>query len=236
LALKQLYPKSSSMEVSFSCKIHTSIQCHPLPVEVRNIQEEALWQIHSGCYRKLYSAHNLTFCSLCAMNERGIRSKLRLSSFTGDLSCDSCPKGSVVKVNMLGVILNICNTSYYMCPCCTKVQVWRGDGMDLCNYLQSIDDYSERMRLRIDMYRSEGPCNCYHFLGKDNNNCPVDQSFLGTKTLIQTKPPSDDSDLPRCMVCDAKNTKKPFMVLPDVHRKILVRYEPFISIVYFYLC
>lgn len=148
---------------------------------------------------------------------------MRLSSVTGVLSCDSCPKGSVVKVNMLGVILNICNTSYYMCPCCTKVQVWRGDGMDLCNSLQSINDYTERMKLRIDMYKSEGPCNCSSDILNLNHKSFSDLIISSNSSMIQTRPPLDDGDLPRCMICDAKNTKKPFMVLPDVHKKILVR-------------
>jgi hypothetical protein len=37
--------------------------------------------------------------------------------FTGQLSCTHCPVGgTVVTVNMVGSILKICSTYYYMCP------------------------------------------------------------------------------------------------------------------------
>lgn len=223
LSLKQLYPQSSPSQISFACKVHSSIQCHPLPSAVRRMQGEALWQMHSSCYRKHYSAHNITFCLLCAMNERGVRNKMRMSITTGETSCDSCPKGTVVTVNMLGVILKICNTSYYMCPCCTKIQVWRGDGLDLCNILQTLDREDDRANLRATLYRSEGPCAC-DIIGGGSSSSDYSSNSVGVVDCgIQTRPASYDGELPRCMVCNAKNSRKPFTVLPDLRRKIMVR-------------
>ena len=32
---------------------------------------------------------------------------------------------------MLGTLLKVCGTYFYMCPCCTGIRVWLGDGSDL---------------------------------------------------------------------------------------------------------
>jgi hypothetical protein len=51
---------------------------------------------------------------------------------TGVLTCTSCKApGTVAKVNMLGRILRIIDTSYYMCPWCLQINAWRGDCTDL---------------------------------------------------------------------------------------------------------
>ena len=57
-------------------------------------------------------------------------------------------------VNMLGIFLVVCNTSYYMCPCCTKIVVWRGDGMDLLPQMCSMAA-DEQARIRVSGYCAE---------------------------------------------------------------------------------
>lgn len=125
LVLRSLFPSASQEDVSFCSKMQSCVSCHPLPLQVQALQRESLWELHSSCYKRIYSAHHLTFCLLCSINERGVRCKARMCCTTGEMRCDSCPPGTIISVNMLGVFLKICNTSYYMCPCCTKIQVWR---------------------------------------------------------------------------------------------------------------
>lgn len=67
-ACSRVYPSRPEKEVSIACKIQTCISCLPLPSRLKEIQYEALEHLHGGCFRKLYSAHNLTLCILCAIN------------------------------------------------------------------------------------------------------------------------------------------------------------------------
>ena len=67
-ACGKIYKTRPENEVSVACKIQTHIRCLPLPERLRDIQAEALEHLHGGCFRKLYSAHNLTLCILCAIN------------------------------------------------------------------------------------------------------------------------------------------------------------------------
>lgn len=153
-----------------------------------------------------------------------MRSKTRMCSITGEISCDSCPPGTVISINMLGIILKICSTSYYMCPCCTKIQVWRGDGMDLHPNMQ-VQTPDERHAQRLAAYDPEGPCKCRSSTILQTSS-RTNEIHVSTESGISTISPSSQTaaHAQSCMVCGAKNTSgKVSMVLPDVHRKILVR-------------
>lgn len=118
-----------------------------------------------------------------------------MDSFTGDLTCDSCPPGTVVTINMVGVFLKVCSTSYYTCPGCTRMRVWWGDGHDIP---PSPDGSSV--------------CGCAgESLATHHHHHHRQQ-----QQMQQIVPP-------RCMVCNAKNTGRPFMTLPDLRGRAIVR-------------
>lgn len=62
---------------------------------------------------------------------QGFNSKLRICCLTNKVSCITCPPDTVVSINMVGILLKICSTYYYLCPCCMAMRVWSADGMDL---------------------------------------------------------------------------------------------------------
>lgn len=216
-AAKILYPAAPPDEISFACKLQKCISCHPLPLQVCSLQQEALVQLHSSCYRRFYAAHNLHFCTMCAMNGRGLRSKLRMCITTGSLQCDACPPGTVLSVNMLGCILKVCNTSYYICPCCTKLQVWRGDGTDLLPVLSTMIQ-QERDEIRyLAKYSTKLP-NVFRLnVFRRLKNYTAEEACCFCSDRVHPPPQ------PRCMVCSARNTGKPLTTLPDLASHTMVR-------------
>lgn len=113
--------------------LHSNLKVFQLPECVVAHQLESLDRLHSHCSKTLLAAQQLSFCTVCAINGRGTattsgssmsggigqsfsHSKLRMCCQTGELSCISCPVGTVVTVNLTGVLLKICATYYFMCP------------------------------------------------------------------------------------------------------------------------
>lgn len=71
-------------------------------------------------------------CIVCSVNTKKPCPPMRMCTETEKMFCTICKiPDTVVKVNMLGRILRICNMSCYMCPMCLQFNEWRGDGTDL---------------------------------------------------------------------------------------------------------
>ena len=132
LGLHCMHPERTGDEVFFAGTLQKNVSVHPLPLQVRREQVAALWQMLGGCFRSMENRCYFSFCVLCALNGRLCKTKMRMCSVTRQLSCTTCPAGTVVRVKMLGVCLKICSTNYYMCPCCARICVWHADGYDLC--------------------------------------------------------------------------------------------------------
>lgn len=114
-----------------SCKtIHEAFSIHPLPEVVMISQYESLDAMHGACEARKRSACRMSFCLVCAINGKGFQNKLRMCSVTGELSCISCRPGTVVTVGLLGTMMRIAGSYFYMCPCCTGLRVFTGDGSD----------------------------------------------------------------------------------------------------------
>jgi hypothetical protein len=56
---------------------------------------------------------------------------MRMCGLTGKLTCDECRTESILKIDMLGIVLRICNSSVFMCPICSQLSIWKGNGCDL---------------------------------------------------------------------------------------------------------
>jgi hypothetical protein len=54
-----------------------------------------------------------------------------MCGLTGTLICDECDGESILKIDMLGIILRLCNSSVFMCPTCCQLALWKGIGNDL---------------------------------------------------------------------------------------------------------
>jgi hypothetical protein len=207
-----------------SCKaVQQAISVHPLPKCVTWMQVESIRKLHSACTRRMSAAHTLCFCVVCAVNGKGFQCKLRMCCVTGKLSCITCPPGTVVEVNMLGVLLKVSTSSFYMCPCCTGIRVWVGDGSDM----------------------HAAQCTCWKFGGL--RSCMIAQANLRTVAHAALRGSAsalcvdgcgvDKRDMeivhfgalrsrsiaPCCLVCRSKTlcTRASGMMLPDPEKRVM---------------
>lgn len=136
LTLRCLNPSATNSEIVFASKVQKNITVQPLPARVAQRQRESLWRLYSSCFVTMRKKEFFCFCVLCGLNGRLSKTKMRLCSETGDLSCTTCPPGSIVSVRMPGVVLRLTNMNLYMCPECTNICTWSADGNDLCPVAQ----------------------------------------------------------------------------------------------------
>ena len=134
-----------------------------------------------------------------------------LENFSYRCLQNKCCAGTVVTVNMLGKLLRVRGTYFYMCPCCTGIRVWLGDGSDL----------------------NEHECICWQFgsvrsavLARYNQNILTKSSrsadvVVSSCSMAYCGP---TYSAPCCMVCKTKNLcNRGSMILPDVQRKVMRR-------------
>lgn len=112
--------------------VHSNLRVFALPECVAVQQLESMDRMHGSCSAKLQACQRITFCSVCAINGKGFASKMRICCLTKQMSCITCPPGTVVTVNMLGVLLKVCSIYFYLCPYCISLRVWTADCNDLC--------------------------------------------------------------------------------------------------------
>lgn len=222
-SLRTLHPNRPQGDYTFAQKLQRNIKVSPLPESVYRMQLEALMDLHSACFRKMAMVHNYHFCVLCALNDRASKTKLRMCSVTGDLLCTTCPPGTVVSVNMLGVLLTVCSSSYYMCPCCTALCSWKGDGSDLCTplFMQSDTLAVRRAIVASDSHfqQQQPPCSCLL--------PPTSEAALAR--ILETKQFDHEGQarvshktMGNCVMCESKHVGKSLVVVPDLKRRVMV--------------
>lgn len=110
--------------------IQRHLTVRALPLQVLYMQREAVGRLYGSCSSRVYAACNVRLCIFCALSGKGVRTPMRICVETRALRCTTCPNGSIVTINMLGVMLRICNSSYSLCPHCASMRIWEGDGRD----------------------------------------------------------------------------------------------------------
>jgi hypothetical protein len=128
--LKLLHPTENVAVLECALHVHRHISLFAIPAHITRQQEESIHEKYSSCFMRVYQATHTHLCMVCALNGKGINTPLRQCSITGQLTCVVCKPGTVMTINMLGVILHICSMSYYLCPECVKIKSWEGDGND----------------------------------------------------------------------------------------------------------
>ncbi len=111
-------------------------------------------------------------------------------------------------INMLGVLISLNGCSFYMCPCCTGIRIWAGDGSDF--------DMNE--------------CPCWKFGGtrsaaiasfNSRAAASVDLSFSSTYLCMN---PVHVTESMLCLVCRSKNIcPRARMILPECERRCMRR-------------
>lgn len=123
-------PESLSLLLRSASFLHQNFSVHLLPDVVWQRQQESLSCMHGMCTARARAASRMSFCVVCAIAGKGFQGKLRMCTATGTLMCTTCAPGTVVTISMTGVLIRLNGTSFFMCPCCTGIRVWVGDGSD----------------------------------------------------------------------------------------------------------
>jgi hypothetical protein len=104
---------------------------YALPESIGKQQQETLEKKFGYCVYVTNATRYLRICSTCVVNGRGVKNKMRMCGLTGKLTCDECGTESILKIDMLGVMLRLCNINLFMCPTCCQMCIWKGTGYDL---------------------------------------------------------------------------------------------------------
>lgn len=116
----------------------------------------------------------------------------------------------MVTVNLLGTMIRLNGVPFYMCPCCTGLRIWMGDGSDL--------DRNE--------------CPCWQFGGARsaamasyNAECAASLGLQHSSLYLSHFPAvSSAASTLLCVVCSSKNTcPRARMVIPHVRNKCMRR-------------
>lgn len=107
---------------------------------------------------------------------------------------ETIPAGTILSVDMMGILLVVCNTSYYLCPCCLKLCIWNADGYDLCPMMLAGGG-----RAPFDSGDADDPCSCY----------------------VPAVPQAGHAH-PRCVVCAGRHIGRHVVTVPDHSRKAVV--------------
>ena len=109
---------------------------------------------------------------------------------------------------MLGSLICLNGCSFYMCPCCTGVRIWAGDGSDF--------DMNE--------------CPCWKFGGSRsasiasfNSNAAANVGLSFSSTYLCTNPVHVSESM-LCLVCRSKNIcPRARLILPECDRRCMRR-------------
>jgi hypothetical protein len=114
-----------------------------------------------------------------------------------------------VKVDLIGTLIRLCGCMYYLCPCCTGIRIWMGDGSDF--------DYKE--------------CPCWRFGGgrsavisEFNSQVSHATGLSRTSSYLCRFPGSRDAAAVSCLVCGAKSIfARARMILPQAECRTMRR-------------
>ena len=111
--------------------IQARIKVWSLPKNLIHLQVKAIED--DVLYRGPISMTCLHYhvCMVCSSHGSNSATRMR-SQGSSAVVCDTCKKSdAVVSIFMPGRMVSVFGKFVYLCPCCTTVNVWRGDGTDL---------------------------------------------------------------------------------------------------------
>ena len=110
--------------------LHSLVHTHPLPGNIRALQQAAVDALRQRCQRQARLHHTKHLCLLC--ERRGRRGAPRLCSRTFRVVCQTCDDNpdSILAIDMVGRIVTVQGRHYVFAPCCATVQEYTGGGRD----------------------------------------------------------------------------------------------------------
>lgn len=230
--LQQIHPGLTAAQCSLLSTIQSRLCCYRLPDNIRETQMQMLRSRFSACAVTCANVHHLTFCILCAINGKQFSSKMRTCTETGQTYCVNCAAGTVIRVNMLGTLLRLCDRSYYLCNGCGALCEWDGTSVLSAALL------CHRPIIAVDPDRGQPqqpPCcdvcgqkrpvsistmgwthvssSSSSSRGGRNNNAANAAAYTGADTTPHS-----------CLVCGSKHVYQSEVIfLPDLQRKGICR-------------
>jgi hypothetical protein len=113
--------------------VQQEVRVAPLPGNLRRIQLERLGAAGPAGARTAYLQSRWYICAQCMAGPRGIPAggtRLRLDTLTQRLVCATCLAPDPVCVDLIGRVMLLHRTHYYLCPACASVQAYRGDAAE----------------------------------------------------------------------------------------------------------
>lgn len=108
--------------------VQRHLRVYELPLNLRKVQEAALARLGSHSVRSAFLATRMHICPHCVMVGRSIENvRLRLNTLTESLLCSVCGKEDLICIDMLGRVLRHKQLYFILCPCCTKVRLYKGE-------------------------------------------------------------------------------------------------------------
>lgn len=167
-------PCVSPATIDCAIIMHKHVSVYPLPQVVLDKQIESMAALRGSCRALSFATCHINICIICAIAGKGVRTPIRQCCETGKLSCVQCPPSTIVTISMLGVMLSICNTSFYLCPVCCSLRIWEGNGRDLecstnecqCTQTTATEENGRRQRKQPFQAHSCMACGSKHVTRK----------------------------------------------------------------------
>lgn len=228
--LQQIHPALTAVQCTLIATIQSRLCCYRLPDNIRETQMQMLHNRFSACAVTCANVHHLTFCILCAINGKQFSSKLRTCAETGQTYCVSCTAGTVIRINMLGTLLRLCDRSYYLCSGCGALCEWDGTSVLsaalLCHrpIVAEEPDRGQQQQTCCDICGQKRPISISTMgwshassssssRGGRNSNVANNGACMGADTTPHS-----------CLVCGSKHVYQSEVIfLPDLQRKGICR-------------
>ena len=148
-SLSTIYGAAHSPMAEF---FHKNITCHLLPRTIVQRQVREIFR-NDTCQDEITAAMHIHICTRCIHRSKADPRYMKLMRCmdTDTYRCSQCKTDApVLDINIMGRILRIYNTCYYLCPFCKKIHEWKGSGTEFtqCQELNSAPPAKKSKRIR----------------------------------------------------------------------------------------
>lgn len=113
--------------------IQREVRVHPLPVNLRRLQLDAVARMLTGSSLQAFLAGRRFACLHCVLQcKASPTQRMRLDTIRQSLVCSTCSNGDLLSIDMIGRVLRHKSQSYFFCPGCASIQPYSGLHDALC--------------------------------------------------------------------------------------------------------
>ena len=116
--------------------------------------------------------------------------------------------GTILRINILGVVVQLCDESFYLCPLCLKVSNWSADGSDLFPRVYSRTFSQDG----IASFTTISPVDVIGYCcNPSTQRCSCISNYPQESFISET-----------CTFCDSKCNPKTQLLLPCIRTKCMM--------------